>query len=460
MKVISQNAVFQKVGYQPHPGQVPILGNPSRNRVVAAGRRFGKSNMGGHILTPEAYRAFFLRKELMEANQRHEYWIVGPEYSDSEKEFRVIYNDLSKLGMPFDRPGTYNDAINGNLHISLWGGRFQVHGKSAKYPETLVGEGLSGVLMVEAAKMKERVWTKFIRATLADFHGWSWFSSTPEGRNWFYRLWQQGQDPEHASWASFRAPAWNNPIVYPGGIDDPEIIDMKRELSSAMFAQEYGADFSEFVGRVFGDFDEEVHVRDVKFNPQWETYAALDYGFTNPAVWHLIQVDTVGRVYVLDEVYERGLTIPEFAAAINAKGLAPAALKMFYPDPALPGETRQLSELLRVPAGRGTGGEVKGRIEWIRRALKFHPNQENLNDDDPDKLPMLVIDRKCKSTISDFNSYRYPHSAEEAAQEGKNVSENPLKKDDHAPEALGRFFAGRYGNSPLRRTRMSSARVG
>jgi hypothetical protein len=460
VKVISQNAVFDKVGYRPHPGQVPILSDPHRFRVTSAGRRFGKSNMGGHILTPEAYRAFFMREKLEAASQRHEYWIIGPEYSDAEKEFRIIYDDLKRLGMPFDRPGTYNDAINGNLHISLWGGRFQVHGKSAKYPETLVGEGLSGALLVEAAKLKERVWTKFIRPTLGDFHGWAWFSSTPEGRNWFYRLWQDGQDPDNEEWASWRAPAWNNPHVYPGGRTDPEIISVERDLSKAMFAQEYAADFNEFVGRVFGDFDEEVHVRTLNFDPERETYAASDYGFTNPAVWLLVQVDINGRVYVLDEVYGAGMTIPEFAAAIRAKGLAPSGMKMFYPDPALPGESKQLSEILRIPIGRNTGGELKDRIEWIRRALKFHPNQINLEDDHPEKLPMLVIDRKCVNTISDMNSYRYPKSAEEAKEQKTNLPENPLKKDDHAPEALGRFFAGKYGAALRGRARQTTARVG
>ena len=80
-----------------------------------------------------------------------------------------------------------------------------------------------------------------------------------------------------------------------------------------MFKQEIAADFTEYVGRVFQDFDEEIHVKNLDFNPDWETYAGVDYGFTNPSVWLLIQVSPFGDVHILDEVYERGLSPLEFA---------------------------------------------------------------------------------------------------------------------------------------------------
>lgn len=37
--------------------------------------------------------------------------------------------------------------------------------------------------------------------------------------------------------------------------------------------------------------------------------------------------------------------------------------------------------------------------------------------------------------------YRYP----EQKLQQINEQEKPLKKDDHTPEALGRFYAGHYG---------------
>jgi hypothetical protein len=482
---VSRAKVFEGIGYSPHAGQQRILDSKARFKVTAAGRRFGKSENGGHRLTTYAFLSYYKKAELEDSGKRMEYWIVGPNYSDAEKEFRVLYNDCVKLGFPLDRPGTYNDPIGGQMHISLWKGKFQVHAKSAAHPESLVGEGLHGAIMAEAAKIKERVWTKFVRPTLNDFHGWAELTSTPEGKNWFYKMWQRGQDPDQEAWESFRMPAWANPHVYPLGatdevIDhiradianrvpitqdyvqgliargmkiDSEVVQLMLDLTDVTFNQEIGARFEDFVGKVFGEFDEEEHVRDLAFNPDWATYAAVDYGFTNPNVWLLLQIDPWGdRIHVLDEVYEPGLSPLDFAKEIKRRNLCPTSVLKFYPDPASPGDTRVLSSELKVPFGGGTGGELKHRIDMIREYLRPYPMH------DPERYPRLLFDRKCVRTIHDFNEYRYPDTKD---KQDKNTPEAPMKKDDHAPEALGRFFAGHIGVLPkqARRTRMRSANM-
>lgn len=485
---VSWDDLMEEAGYDPHPGQLKIHSSTARNRVVSAGRRFGKSRVGGFELFPEFVYTAEILPQLQDTIERREFWIVGPEYSDSEKEFRVIWDILKRQGVDFDRPGSYNDPTGGSLHISCFDGKFQVHGKSAKHPETLVGEGLSGVIMAEAAKLKESVWTKYIRPTLADFNGWALFSSTPEGKNWFYRLYQQGLDPMYKDWASWRMPSWKNPYVYRTPTNerdiarafqikkaaphnaaemldrlviDPEILALVMDLTQESFNQEIGADFNEFVGRVFKNFDEEVHVGDFKYDPKWDTYAAVDYGFTNPFVWLLIQVGPWGDIRVIGEHYESGLTIPEHAQIIRSRGLAPAGLQCFYPDPASPGESTELSELLKVQFRGGTGGEVKDRLEAIRKALDKQP--PHLPDDHPDKRPQLMIDRSCVNMIREFNAYRYPKNEAERAALSSNLPENPMKKDDHTPEALGRFFAGHYGarsSTRARGTRVRSSTIG
>lgn len=460
--------IQDSVGWDPHPGQLEVAESSARHKVVSAGRRFGKSDLGGHELLPEAFLAYSQRDLLKEQGKRREFWIVGPEYSDAEKEFRVLWNLLTKLEVPFDRPGSYNDPISGSLHISLWGGTFQVHGKSAKYPDTLVGEGLRGVILSEAAKLKERVWLKYIRPTLADFNGWSLHTSTPEGRNWFYENYSRGQDPKNPEWRSWRMPAWRNPYVYKtptkdehvrvlqrmmrtsrrGALElkeryglqvDSEIISLMDDQTEESFNQEIGADFTEFVGRVFKEFDEEVHVADLEYNPAWQTYAACDYGFTNPNVWLLIQVGPWGDIHVLDEIYEPGLTAEEFAEEIKRRGLCPPSLRNFFPDPADPGSTRQLEKSLGKRAVAATGGELKHRIDAIRKALKVR--NTHLPIDHPERLPQIRFNRKCKQGIREMQAYRYPDMSDKP-QTSTLAAETPLKKDDHVPEALGRFFKG------------------
>lgn len=425
-----------------------------------------------------------MQSYLRENRKRREFWIVGPSYSDAEKEFRVLWNQLAKLDVPFDRPGSYFDPLGGSLHISLWRGAFQVHGKSAAHPERLVGEGLSGVIMAEAAKIKHKVWVRFVRPTLNDFKGWAFMTSTPEGKNWFYDAWKLGVNPRYKSWGGYRLPAWVNPYVYPNGASDtgilalrerlerhelvdeeialahgvdPEVAELMMSMTREAFNQEIAADFTEFVGRVFKDFDEEVHVGDLSFNPAWETYAAVDYGFTNPNVWLLIQVDPFGDyINVLGEVYESGLGPDDFADRILASGLCPSDVKRFFPDPASPGDTNVLERKLRVHSMPGTGGLIKDRIDAIRKKLKYRFPDKEPGSGVPENRPLLMFDRSCTKTIADFLNYRYPDSP---GKQDLNHPENPMKKDDHGPEALGRFMAGFYGTNAQQKTTTSQVKI-
>lgn len=489
--------IWKSINWQPYPLQEEILLDKHRLQVFAAGRRSGKSQVGGHKLLPEAFRALAHRKDLAELGLRREFWIVGPEYSDAEKEFRVFYDGMTRLGFEFDKPGTYNNSEAGQMRVSCFDGRFVVDAKSAKYPSTLVGEGLSGVVFSEAAKLKPSVWTKYIRPTLADFTGWAYFGSTPEGKNWFYDFWDVGQDATRPDWKSWRAPSWVNPYVYPGGVDEellgrlideqkkgrlreftmdlalkrgeqigvapqgihPEVWSMFLDMSIELFNQEIACLFSEYVGRVFANFDEEIHVVDQGYIPGWETYACADYGFTNPFVWLVLQIDPHHeRVHIVDEYYESGRTTEEAIAEIEARGLAPRTIRAFYPDPSEPDRTRSISQRLRLRSASPGSLEKRHRIEWIRRGLKYH--RPDLELSHPERVPRLTINRKCYNMRREMDAYRYPESAEQARLKDRNAPEEPMKKDDHCPEALGRFYSGFFGRPFGTGPRQSKAAVG
>lgn len=413
--------------------------------VTSAGRRTGKSTAGGMELIPEVYKTYFQKDLLEQSGLRREFWIVGPQYTDSEKEFRSFYNACRRLRLPFDKPGTYYDARGGDLQVSLWGGKFLLKGQSSKYPEHLVGEGLSGVIMAEAAKMRERIWTQYIRPTLIDFRGWAKFNSTPEGRNWFYELWKKGQDPDELDWSSLRFPSWANEAIFPLGKLDPEVLALMADLSEEMVNQEIKAEFGQYVGRVFKAWDEEWHVRKCGYNPEWPLYLAADYGWTNPNAVLFIQVDPWDRVYVIDEYYQNHRSPEEMAEDLlqgTQSASHPAlcrAATHIYGDPAQPASSHVLAEKLRLRNMGGTGGEINIRLELIRKWLK--DENDHLEPTDPDRRPKLISANKCVNFHREMDAYRYPKTRSEAS----TTPELPLKKDDHTPEALGRFFAGHFG---------------
>jgi len=444
---VVKDRIWPTFGYEPHAGQAEVHNDSHRHKVVAWGRRGGKSRVGGNEFIPEAVYTYSIRDVLIHNNMKRIFWIVGPDYSDCEKEFRVLWDSAKKLDLPMDKPGSYNNPLGGFMHLSLWDGLFQVHAKSARYPDGLDGEGLSGVELVEAAKLKPHVWGKFIRPALADMGGWSLQTSTPEGKNWFYKHWQRGNDPSKKAWKSWRMPSWVNTVLFPGGKDDPEIQDMRDDMSAERFKQEIEADFTEFVGRVFKDFDEEMHVIDCPYNPNLPLYLAVDYGWTNPFVVLGIQIDVWDNVYVCGEYRITNRDTGEVANDLKYDVSWAKHATHIFPDPAGPDDTNILANKLRLKVHKNTGGELKFRLEQIRKWLQFDP--ETFGHPDDIRKPKLFIDRHCIGNplgdgglIREMQEYRYPETKEESQKAEK---ESPMDKDDHGPEALGRFFRGHFG---------------
>ena len=464
VKRLSKPRLWEELRYRPNAAQQKVHSSKARHRVNCAGRRTGKSFSGGMECMPWALQSRMLKPMLDDMNIRAEYWIVGPNYTDSEKEFRVFYNACKRMGMPFDKPGTYYDP-KGSMVVSLWEGSFILHAKSGAHPESLVGEGLHGVIMSEAAKLKESVWQRFIRPTLADFVGESVWNTTPEGKNWFKAIYDMGQDPNQREWQSWRHPSWVNTHVFrkkttaedvqvmkeiikrsdhdPAELEalnvDPEIIAMAVDLSPEAFAQEVEASFSEHVGRVFKMWDEDYHVADLPYNPEWPLYIATDYGYTDPNVALFIQTGFHGEINVIGEYYRTHRTDDEFASDVlsdSRLSYLVSKAQAIYPEPADPGATATLSKAWGVPVRGGTGGPLKGRRLAIEHALRF--KNPHLPWDNPERVPFLRFDRTCAMSRYEMEEWRWP----EKRKASTTGPEEPQDKDNHVPEALGRFFAG------------------
>jgi hypothetical protein len=121
-----------------------------------------------------------------------------------------------------------------------------VHVRSADDPDSLRGEGLDFVVLDECAFIKEITWSHVLRPSLSDRMGRALFISTPKGRNWFWRLWQRGQDKEFQDWKSWSFATGENPFIH-----KQEIEDAQNSLPDSAFAQEFLGAFLEDAGGVF-----------------------------------------------------------------------------------------------------------------------------------------------------------------------------------------------------------------
>lgn len=448
--VLRKDVYFEQTGYTPHAGQVPIHYDAHRHRALSNGRRWGKTFLGAKEVEPTC----FVKNRLGNAQRG---WIIGPNYTDCEKEFRVIYDSLKALGVDQVSSKFLRNTENGNMVIRTnWD--WVLECRSAAHPESLVGEGLDFVLLVEAGRLHRATFTEYVRPALSDKRGWSIMSGVPEIASdtsllyWGYR---KGLEHEGRPWRSWRMPSWTNDIVFPGGRNDPEILEAEDDLTEDEFRRQYGGEFVDRVGRVMVEWDDAIHLRPLDYNPEWPLYAGVDYGWTNWWVWLWIQVDHWGNIYVIGEERFKQKDTQEIAKHHLKDHPWMQHLVAFYPDPHSPDDTNILMRELKKPARTNTGGEIKTRLAMIRQKLKPHNPDAPLDEQESD---IQVDSKRCNQFVWEMREgYRWPQHKSDIRSE----SEIPMDKDDHGPEAFSRFIYGYFSvTGSERSTRKSTAKTG
>jgi len=226
--VLNQDKLFQRIGYQPHPTQKVIHDSNARFKFLACGRRWGKSLGAAH----EIIKAAMVPNQML--------WVVAPTYELSKKVFREIYKVFTRKF-----PYWIETKSESRLHIKLLNGT-EIVGKSADNPDSLIGEGVTGMVIDEAARIKKSVWEECLRPTLSDKLGWCIAISTPRGRNWFFEGYLRGQDPLVKNYASWSFKSIDNPYF-----PDEEEEEARRTTTQRAFEQEYLAKFLTDAGGVF-----------------------------------------------------------------------------------------------------------------------------------------------------------------------------------------------------------------
>lgn len=408
---VDKHELFDRINYHPHSeAQWEIHHSTARFIIPCCGRRFGKSQSVGHEIT----------NKMFIPDTR--WWIVGPTYKLGEKEFRVVWNDFKVLGLLKNCRKSYN-VPQGVMRLQTpWDSILEV--VSAEKQDSLVGEALDGACMSEAAKHKMSTWEQYIEPALSDRRGMAWFPSTPEGYNWYHGLFMMGQHPNFPDYVSWRFPTWLNLAMYPGGFEDPELTRIRNTVSEMYWLQEYGAEFTAFEGMIYPEFNEQVHVRKIEYNPAWKNYLAFDFGYTDPFVCLDIMVDQDNNVYVWREYQVRHKSTWDHGWALNSR-LQPIGYHVDgrYADPRGADGAATL-ELVMGYIYREDVPWAQG-IEAVRRWLK------------PDGAgkPKLFIDPSCYELIRQMKALRA-----KVVAEGKNERPGQHDYDDHGPDALRYFF--------------------
>lgn len=245
-----------------HDKQRGIMLSLARFKVVAAGRRGGKSYLSAVLLLIEALK---MENEAGYNLKNKDVWYVAPTFQQAKDIMWALLKDLGEEVIVSTHENTATATLVNGRRICL---------KGSDRPDTLRGVGISYVVLDEYASMKPEVWDLIIRATLADVEGGALFIGTPDGKNHFYDMWVDAASDEWLEWESFHFNSLDNPMISP-----KEIEHARMTMSRQAFAQEFEASFASSGGGAFKE-DEFIIAKD--YPHQGHTFITVDpAGFTD-----------------------------------------------------------------------------------------------------------------------------------------------------------------------------------
>lgn len=405
-----------KIRYLPHQKQSEVHRDNTRFRVVAAGRRFGKTILAVNEL---------IKFALTHPNARS--WYLAPTYRQAES---IVWRSPEHSIFHFLPQEFIVAKSEVDLTIKLKNGHL-IEIKGADKEDRLRGVGLGFIVLDEYAFMKSNVWQEIIEPMLTTTNGKALFIGTPDPANpHFHDLFKLGQDndPNYKSWLFYSG---DNPYF-----SNIEIKRLQRTLPQDIFKREYQADFSIAQGLVYDNFKYIRHVIP-SYTPLADdiVICSIDPGLRNPtaALWCAWDREGIGRVfceyYQADKLSnDNAKAILEITTQLKIKVLyyvidrasmrrdERSGLTVFKDY-----ETVGLRPLYAAP---NDADSVKNGINATKQLLHVDPI---LN------MSKLYFTSNCVNLINEiqhYSWYKYRWNVE------KNLKEEPRKLHDHLMDAL------------------------
>ena len=385
-----------------------VSDDPTRFRVVVAGRRWGKSYLS---INEMAKFARFPNRKI---------WYLAPTHGQA----KTIIWDMLKERLSSVR---WIKKVNeSELTITLVNNS-QISLRSAETLDRLRGASLDFVVLDECAFMKREVWTEVLRPALSDKLGHALFITTPKGRNWIHQLYVDSASlPD---WSSFQSTTLEG-----GNVSEAEIEAAKNDMDERTFRQEYLATFETYEGVIYYNFDPRAILKTNPLPIQKNELLHIGADFNVNPICATIGTYRDGYLHIHDEIQIYSSNTYELAEEIKTR--YPEQRIWVYPDAS--GQANKTNSvksdhnILReagftIKANR-VNPPVVDRIASVNSAFKSASGECK-----------LTIDPKCKNLIKCLSNQVY--------KEGTRVPD----KDsgfDHLNDALGYLT---HGLMPIRR---------
>lgn len=163
----------------------------------------------------------------------------------------------------------------------------------------------------------------------------------------------------------------------------------------------------------------------------YEHFVMWDHGLNNPTAILFACYDTEGRIFVYDELYLSDKVIREYAS-IFLRRLEELGITLQYivGDPSIQNRLPNTGNSIQIEyAECGVNislgnNDVRGGIARVQGRFAKR---------------LLFISKRCTNTLRELSNYRWDRFASSKIENRRNAKDLPLKKNDHAMDAL------RYG---------------
>ena len=429
--VAATETLFGVLGFAPWPEQWPILRCKKRFMLLTGGEQGGKSLLASKVLMDRWTEDMDKFPGYGDGNGPPLlYWLIGAAYGETIKEFDYISDDLLALGQPVHATKRVDP---GSIEVKFpkeRKPRLRIETKSATDIRRLSKDAPHGIIICEPGQVDVIVFER-AQGRLTPHNGWLFMPGTLEtdSGGWFRQLgeaWASGADDRK----SFMLPSYANRTLYPGGRDDPKILELQRHASDDFFMERIEGKAVPPKGVVFHEFRADLHVKDVEYHPGETVYIWEDPGYGSQHT-HAVEIAHVidGQVQVFDEIYERNRITEEIITICTKRPWwreIDTNNIVLVSDPSYKTQHHSMTsveEQWLKQTGLVAGG-TKIRINEGSERLKGF-----LKPDPTSRQPGIVFSPKCKGILSEFGANPSPFDGQLRVYRWKTDSEGNIFGD-------------------------------
>jgi hypothetical protein len=273
-----------------------IVMHSAQNKVVNAGRRFGKTELLLFAIYKHLHNRYYSRLDGHEMRLSIGYY--APTYSQAEE---IFWDRLCERFKPIQAKKPDNDKLVFFFKPMIgrqYASRIRLFGTDMK-PDRLRGNYKTLAITDERAFFKPNVFNAAISPQLGDANGEQIHVSTPNGHEEFYEEYQYYKAKETEGDSRYKV--WTYKSVDGGYIDETFVNNERDRMDELMWRQEYQAEFILSSSAIYYNFNPDIHITEFDYQPDLTIHWGWDFNIV-PSVHSVLCHQYNNRLYAFDEI--------------------------------------------------------------------------------------------------------------------------------------------------------------